>query len=204
MSGAWASSQASSSSKSAGASIGVSVGVGVGSVTGITPTGSVSAGQSKSSSSSTTPVMSTVSATNNITFTSKGDTTLGNTIFSAGAIIGNVGGDLSIVSTPGTGSQSNSSQSLGFSFTGPTVGKSDDGSPLLTTDNAKTALGGLTLGGMQLGFGSGKGSTNWIDTPAGLYSSGDQNITVGKNTNLTAAGLISSDGQINLDTGTLT
>ncbi|MFS8057173.1 hypothetical protein QD357_30905 [Rhizobium sp. BR 317] len=57
---------------------------------------------------------------------------------------------------------------------------------------------------MQPGFGSGKGSTNWIDTPAGLYSTGDQNITVGKNTNLTAAGLISTDGQVNLDTGTLT
>ncbi|MFS8057226.1 hypothetical protein QD357_31175, partial [Rhizobium sp. BR 317] len=37
-----------------------------------------------------------------------------------------------------------------------------------------------------------------------LYSTGDQNITVGKNTNLTAAGLISTDGQVNLDTGTLT
>ncbi|KEA04228.1 hemagglutinin repeat-containing protein [Rhizobium rhizogenes] len=204
MGGAWASSEASSSSKSAGASIGVSVGVGAGSVTGITPTGSVSAGQSKSSSTSTTPVVSVVSASNGITFTSKGNTTLDNTIFSAGTIIGTVGGDLSIVSTPGTGSQSNSSQSLGFSFTGPTVGKSDDGSPLLTTDNAKTALGGLTLGGVQPGFGKGSGSTSWIDQPSGLYSTGDQTITVGGNTNLAAAGLISSDGQVNLDTGTLT
>ncbi|WP_210268695.1 beta strand repeat-containing protein [Rhizobium rhizogenes] len=204
MGGAWASSEASSSSKSAGASIGVSVGVGAGSVTGITPTGSVSAGQSKSSSTSTTPVVSVVSASNGITFTSKGNTTLDNTIFSAGTIIGTVGGDLSIVSTPGTGSQSNSSQSLGFSFTGPTVGKSDDGSPLLTTDNAKTALGGLTLGGVQPGFGKGSGSTSWIDQPSGLYSTGDQTITVGGNTNLAASGLISSDGQVNLDTGTLT
>lgn len=204
MGGAWASSEASSSSKSAGASIGVSVGVGAGSVTGITPTGSVSAGQSKSSSTTTTPVVSVVSASNGITFTSKGNTTLDNTIFSAGTIIGTVGGDLSIVSTPGTGSQSNSSQSLGFSFTGPTVGKSDDGSPLLTTDNAKTALGGLTLGGVQPGFGKGSGSTSWIDQPSGLYSTGDQTITVGGNTNLAASGLISSDGQVNLDTGTLT
>lgn len=203
MGGAWASSQASSSSKSAGASIGVSVGVGAGSVTGITPTGSVSAGQSKSSSTSTTPVVSVVSASNGITFTSKGNTTLDNTIFSAGTIIGNVGGDLSIVSTPGTGSQSNSSQSLGFSFTGPTVGKTD-GQPLLTTDNANTALGGLTLGGVQPGFGKGSGSTSWIDQPSGLYSTGNQNITVGGNTNLAASGLISSDGQVNLDTGTLT
>ncbi|QND50314.1 hypothetical protein HB780_22570 [Rhizobium lusitanum] len=203
MGGAWASSQASSSSKSAGASIGVSVGVGVGSVTGITPTGSVSAGQSKSSSSSTTPVVSVVSASNGITFTSKGNTTLDNTIFSAGTIIGTVGGDLSIVSTPGTGSQSNSSSSLGFSFTGPTVGKTD-GQPLLTTDNANAALGGLTLGSVQPGFGKGSGSTSWIDRPSGLYSTGDQTITVGGNTNLAASGLISTDGQVNLDTGTLT
>jgi filamentous hemagglutinin len=204
MAGAQATSDSSSSSQSAGASIGVSVGVGMGGATGITPTASVSAGQSKSSSSSTTQVISTVSATNNITFVSKGDTTLNNTVFSADTIDGEVGGNLNIVSTPNTGSQSNSSASLGFSFTGPTIGRSDDGSPLLTAGNVGTALGGLTLGGMQPGFGSGKGSTNWIDTPAGLYSSGDQNITVGKNTNLTAAGLISSDGQINLDTGTLT
>ncbi|NTG22566.1 filamentous hemagglutinin N-terminal domain-containing protein [Agrobacterium rhizogenes] len=204
MAGAQATSNASSSSQSAGASIGVSVGVGMGGATGITPTASVSAGQSKSSSSSTTQVISTVSATDNITFISKGDTTLNNTVFSADTIDGEVGGNLNIVSTPNTGSQSNSSASLGFSFTGPTMGRSDDGSPLLTTANASSALGGMTLGGLQPGFGSGKGSTNWIDTPAGLYSSGDQNITVGKNTNLTAAGLISSDGQVNLDTGTLT
>ncbi|MBB3405804.1 hypothetical protein FHT84_006089, partial [Rhizobium sp. BK289] len=203
MAGAQATSNASSSSQSAGASIGVSVGVGMGGATGITPTASVSAGQSKSSSSSTTQVISTVSATNNITFISKGDTTLNNTVFSADTIDGNVGGNLNIVSTPNTGSQSNSSSSLGFSFTGPTVG-STAGQDLLTSGNIGTALGGLTLGGVQPGFGSGKGSTNWIDTPAGLYSTGDQNIIVGKNTNLTAAGLISSKGEVSLDTGTLT
>ena len=203
MAGAQATSNASSRSQSAGASIGVSVGVGMGGATGITPTASVSAGQSKSSSSSTTQVISTVSATNNITFVSKGDTTLNNTVFSADTIKGDVGGNLNIVSTPNTGSQSNSSASLGFSFTGPTIG-STPGQDLLTSGNVGTALGGLTLGGVQPGFGSGKGSTNWIDTPAGLYSTGDQNITVGGNTNLAASGLISSDGQVNLDTGTLT
>ncbi|WFU07177.1 hemagglutinin repeat-containing protein (plasmid) [Rhizobium sp. CB3171] len=203
MAGAQATTDASSRSESAGASIGVSVGVGIGGATGITPTASVSAGQSKSSSSSTTQVISTVSATNNITFVSKGDTTLDNTIFSADTIEGDVGGNLSIISTPNTGSQSNSSSSLGFSFTGGTIGKTE-GLDLLTASNVGTALGGLTLGGVQPGFGSGKGSTNWIDTPAGLYSTGDQNITVGKNTNLKASGLISTDGQVNLDTGTLT
>ena len=203
MAGAQATSNASSSSQSAGASIGVSVGVGMGGATGITPTASVSAGQSKSSSSSTTQVISTVSATDNITFISKGDTTLNNTVFSADTINGKVGGNLNIVSTPNTGSQSNSSSSLGLSFTGPTIG-STAGQPLLTSDNVGTALGGLTLGGVQPGFGSGKGSTNWIDTPAGLYSVGDQNITVGGNTNLAASGLISTDGRVNLDTGTLT
>ncbi|NTJ65337.1 filamentous hemagglutinin N-terminal domain-containing protein [Agrobacterium rhizogenes] len=203
MAGAQATTDASSRSESAGASIGVSVGVGMGGATGITPTASVSAGQSKSSSSSTTQVISTVSATNNITFVSKGDTTLNNTVFSADTIDGNVGGNLNIISTPNTGSQSNSSASLGFSFTGPTIG-SAAGQSLLTAGNVGTALGGLTLGGVQPGFGSGKGSTNWIDTPAGLYSTGDQNITVGGNTNLAASGLISTDGAVNLDTGTLT
>lgn len=149
-------------------------------------------------------MISSVGASNNITFVSKSDTTLNNTVFSADTIDGNVGGDFSIFSTPNTGSQSNSSSSLGFSFTGPTIANSNDGTQSLTTANAGSALDGLTLGGVQPGFGSGKGSTNWIDTPAGLYSTGDQNITVGKNTNLTAAGLISSDGQLNLDTGTLT
>ncbi|MBB3457254.1 hypothetical protein FHT86_005572 [Rhizobium sp. BK313] len=203
MAGAHATTDASSHSESAGASIGVSVGVGIGGVTGITPTASVSAGQSKSSSSSTTEVLSTVSASNNITFVSKGDTTLNNTVFSADTINGDVGGNLSIVSTPNTGTQSNSSSSLGFSFTGGTIGKTD-GQDLLTMGNVGTALGGLTLGGVQPGFGSGKGSTNWIDQPAGLYSTGDQNITVGGNTNLAASGIISGDGQVNLDTGTLT
>ncbi|MBB3387175.1 filamentous hemagglutinin, partial [Rhizobium sp. BK609] len=203
MAGAQATSNASSHSQSAGASIGVSVGVGMAGATGITPTASVSAGQAKSSSSSTTQVISTVSATNNITFISKGDTTLDNTVFSADMISGFVGGNLDIVSTPNTGSQSNSSSSLGFSFTGPTIG-STPGQDLLTSGNIGTALGGLTLGGVQPGFGSGKGSTNWINAPAGLYSTGDQNITVGGNTNLAASGLISRDGQVNLDTGTLT
>jgi filamentous hemagglutinin len=203
MAGAQATSNASSSSQSAGASIGVSVGVGIKGATGITPTASVSAGQSQSSSSSSTQVISGVSATDNITFISKGDTTLDNTVFSADTIDGKVGGNLNIVSTPNTGSQSNSSSSLGLSFTGPTIG-STAGQPLLTSGNIGTALGGLTLGGVQPGFGSGKGSTNWIDTPAGLYSTGDQNITVGGNTNLAASGLISTDGQVNLDTGTLT
>ncbi len=203
MAGAQATSNASSRSQSAGASIGVSVGVGMAGATGITPTASVSAGQSKSSSSSTTQVTSTVSATNNINFVSKGDTTLNNTVFSADTIDGDVGGNLNIISTPNTGSQSNSSASLGLSFTGPTIG-STPGQDLLTASNVGTALGGLAVGGVQPGFGSGKGSTNWIDTPAGLYSTGDQNITVGKNTNLSAAGLISTDGQVNLDTGTLT
>ncbi|WFU13041.1 hemagglutinin repeat-containing protein (plasmid) [Rhizobium sp. CB3090] len=203
MAGAQATSDASSRSESAGASIGVSVGVGIGGATGITPTASVSAGQSKSSSSSTTQVISSVSASNNIKFVSKGDTTLNNTVFSADTIDGDVGGNLSIISTPNTGAQSNSSSSLGFSFTGGTIGKTE-GQDLLTASNVGTALGGLTLGGVQPGFGSGKGSTNWIDTPAGLYSTGDQNITVGENTNLTAAGLISTNGQVNLDTGTLT
>jgi len=119
------------------------------------------------------------------------------------SIVDALRGNLNIVSTPNTGSQSNSSASLGFSFTGPTIG-STAGQDLLTASNIGTALGGMTLGGLQPGFGSGKGSTNWIDTPAGLYSSGDQNITVGGNTNLAASGLISSDGQVNLDTGTLT
>ncbi|WP_414132274.1 hemagglutinin repeat-containing protein [Rhizobium jaguaris] len=54
---------------------------------------SVSAGRSKSSSSSTTQVISAVSATNNIKFVSKGDTTLNNTVFSADTIDGNVGGN---------------------------------------------------------------------------------------------------------------
>ncbi|MGO4568197.1 beta strand repeat-containing protein [Rhizobium sp. 2YAF20] len=204
MAGAEATNTASSSSQSAGASIGVSVGVGLGGATGITPTASMSAGQSKSSSASTTQVMSTVSASNNITFASKGDTSLNNTVFAADTIDGTVGGNLDIVSTPSTGTSANSSQSLGFSFTGGTIGRSADGSPLLTAANAGTALGGLTLGGVQPGFGSGKGSTNWIDTPAGLYSDGATNIYVRGNTNLAAAGIISSTGQVNLDTGTLT
>ncbi|GAA3105030.1 hypothetical protein GCM10010520_57390 [Rhizobium viscosum] len=203
MAGAQATSEASSRSKSAGASIGVSVGVGLGGATGITPTGSVSAGQSKSSSASTTQVMSIVSASNNITFNSKGDTKLENTVFSADTIDGKVGGNLDIMSTPSTGASASSSTSLGFSFTGPTIGRSD-GSPLLTGENAGKALGGITLGGIQPGFGSGKGSTNWIDTPSGLYSDGATNVYVGGNTNLAAAGIVSSSGQVDLNTGTLT
>jgi filamentous hemagglutinin len=203
MAGAEATSDASSSSQSAGPSIGVSVGVGLSGEMGITPTASVLAGQSKSASSSTTEVMSGVSASNNITFKSKGDTTLDNTVFSADTIDGTVGGNLDIISTPGTGSQSNSSASLGFSFTGPTIGRSGS-DPLLTADNADKALGGLSLGGIQPGFGSGSGSTNWIDTPAGLYSIGQQTITVGGNTNLAASGLISDTGQVDLTTGTFT
>ncbi|TIX90846.1 hypothetical protein [Rhizobium sp. P44RR-XXIV] len=74
----------------------------------------------------------------------------------------------------------------------------------MTSGDIGTALGGLTLGGVQPGFCSGKGSTNWTDTPAGLYSTGDQTITVGGNANLAASRLISTDGEVNLDTGTLT
>jgi len=182
MGGAWAMGQASSSSESAGASIGVSVGVGI---TGVNAgvTGGVSAGESQSDSSSRTAEMSTVSAANTITFNSTGNTTLDNTIFSAGSVIGNVGGDLDIISTPSTGGQSNSSASAGISF-------------------GSGGIGGIT--GANVGGSTGKGSTNWIDQPSGLYSTGDQDITVGGNTNLAASGLISTEGTVDLTTGTLT
>ncbi len=95
---------------------------------GITPTASVSAGQSKSSSLDDGKFSPPSARSNNITFVSKGDTTLNNTVFSADTINGDVGGNLSIVSTPNTGTQSNSSSSLGFSFTGGTIGKDGMGS----------------------------------------------------------------------------
>uniref|UniRef100_UPI001C90E852 hemagglutinin repeat-containing protein n=1 Tax=Rhizobium laguerreae TaxID=1076926 RepID=UPI001C90E852 len=176
---AQATSETDSHSKSANASLGVSAGIGLQGV-GIGVTGGAGAGMSKSDANSITQVNSHVIGRGDITISSGNDTTLKGAVVSGGTIKADIGGDLSIISAPDTGSSANSSASVGFT------------------------LGGTLLSGIQLGGGLGSGATNWINEQSGLLSTGKMDIEVGGNTDLQAGKIISDSGDLSLSTDTLT
>ncbi|MGR9229514.1 hemagglutinin repeat-containing protein [Rhizobium leguminosarum] len=176
---AQATSETGSDSKSANASFGVSAGIGLKGV-GIGVTGGAGAGTSKSDATSITQVNSHVTGSGDITIKSGNDTTLKGAVVSGDTITADIGGDLSIISAPDTGSSANSSASAGFT------------------------LGGTLLSGIQLGGGLGSGATNWISEQSGLLSTGKMDIEVGGNTDLQAGKIISDSGDLALSTDTLT
>lgn len=181
---AQATSNSSSSSSSMGASIGVSAGLTLNGI-GVGISGSAHAGTGKSNSESTTQVNSHVTGTGDLTLESGRDTNLKGAVVSGETVTADVGRDLNIISVPDTGSSSNSSASIGASFSGP--------------------LGGMpSLTGVSPGGGLGSGKTNWISEQSGLVSSGQMDVTVGGNTHLGAGKIISESGDLTLDTGTLT
>lgn len=168
------------SSMSGGANFGVSAGVGINGVSaGLTGGANASAG--KSNADGTTQVNSHVSGTGDITLESGNDTRLAGAVVSGDTVTAYVGGDLTILSVPDTGTSSNHSASAGFSLGG-----------------------GQLLSGVQVGGGSGSGETNWITEQSGLVSNGAMDVTVGGNTHLGAGKIISETGDLILDTGTLT
>ncbi|MGO7898193.1 hemagglutinin repeat-containing protein [Rhizobium ruizarguesonis] len=177
--GAQATSESGSDSKSANASFGVSAGIGLQGV-GVGVTGGAGAGMSKSDATSITQVNSHITGSGDITIKSGNDTTLDGAVVSGDTITVDVGGDLSIISAPDTGSSANSSASVGFT------------------------LGGTLLSGIQLGGGLGSGATNWINEQSGLLSTGKMDIEVGGNTDLQAGKIISDSGDLSLSTDTLT
>ncbi|AYM84579.1 filamentous hemagglutinin N-terminal domain-containing protein [Agrobacterium tumefaciens] len=177
---AQATNSSSTSSMSGGANFGVSAGVGINGVSaGLT--GGANASVGKSNADGTTQVNSHVSGTGDITLKSGNDTRLAGAVVSGDTVTANVGGDLTILSVPDTGTNSNHSASAGFSLGG-----------------------GQLLSGVQVGGGSGSGETNWITEQSGLVSNGAMDVTVGGNTHLGAGKIISATGDLILDTGTLT
>ncbi len=175
---AQATNSSSTSSMSGGANFGVSAGVGINGVSaGLT--GGANASVGKSNADGTTQVNSHVSGTGDITLKSGNDTRLAGAVVSGDTVTANVGGDLTILSVPDTGTNSNHSASAGFSL-------------------------GQLLSGVQVGGGSGSGETNWITEQSGLVSNGAMDVTVGGNTHLGAGKIISATGDLILDTGTLT
>ncbi|WP_367727638.1 hemagglutinin repeat-containing protein [Agrobacterium radiobacter] len=177
---AQATNSSSTSSMSGGANFGVSAGVGINGVSaGLT--GGANASVGKSNADGTTQVNSHVSGTGDITLKSGNDTRLAGAVVSGDTVTANVGGDLTILSVPDTGTNSNHSTSAGFSLGG-----------------------GQLLSGVQVGGGSGSGETNWITEQSGLVSNGAMDVTVGGNTHLGAGKIISATGDLILDTGTLT
>ncbi|MGR9320832.1 hemagglutinin repeat-containing protein (plasmid) [Rhizobium leguminosarum] len=186
---AQATSETDSDSKSANASFGVNAGIGLQGV-GVGVTGGAGAGMSKSDANSTTQVNSHVTGRGNITINSGNDTTLKGAVVSGDTIKADIGGDLSIISAPDTGSSANSSASAGFSLSGMVGGNL---LPLTTQ-----------LSGLQFGGGLGSGATNWISEQSGLLSTGKMDIEVGGNTDLQAGKIISDSGDLSLSTDTLT
>nr|WP_261338564.1 hemagglutinin repeat-containing protein [Rhizobium leguminosarum] len=186
---AQATSETGSDSKSANASFGVSAGVGLQGV-GVGVTGAAAAGMSKSDATSITQVNSHVTGSGDITISSGNDTTLKGAVVSGDTIKADIGGDLSIISAPDTGSSANSSASAGFSLSGMVGGNL---LPLTTQ-----------LSGLQLGGGLGSGATNWISEQSGLLSTGKMDIEVGGNTDLQAGKIISESDDLSLSTDTLT
>jgi len=177
---AQATNSSSTSSMSGGANFGVSAGVGINGVSaGLT--GGANASVGNSNADGTNQVNSHVSGTGDITLKSGNDTRLAGAVVSGDTVTADVGGDLTILSVPDTGTNSNHSASAGFSLGG-----------------------GQLLSGVQVGGGSGSGETNWITEQSGLVSNGAMHVTVGGNTHLGAGKIISATGDLILDTGTLT
>ncbi|WP_221119613.1 hemagglutinin repeat-containing protein [Rhizobium lentis] len=177
---AQATDSSSTSSKSAGTSLGVSAGLGIkGISSGLT--GSANASVGKSNTDGTTQVNSHVNGSGDVTLKSGNDTRLAGAVVSGDTVTTEVGGDLTILSVPDTGTSSNQSASGGFSLGG-----------------------GQLLSGVQIGGGRGSGETNWITEQSGLLSNGTMDVTVGGNTHLGAGKIVSETGDLKLDTGTLT
>ncbi|MGO7341146.1 hemagglutinin repeat-containing protein [Rhizobium johnstonii] len=186
---AQATSETGSDSKSANASLGISAGIGLQGV-GVGVTGGAGAGMSNSDATSVTQINSHVTGSGDIKITSGNDTTLKGAVVSGDTITADVDGDLSIISTPDTGSSANSSASAGFSLSGAVGGNF---LPVTTS-----------LSGLQFGGGLGSGATNWISEQSGLLSTGKMDIEVGGNTDLQAGKIISESGDLALSTDTLT
>ncbi|WP_245483675.1 hemagglutinin repeat-containing protein [Rhizobium ruizarguesonis] len=186
---AQATSETGSDSKSANASFGVNAGIGLQGV-GLGVTGGAGAGMSKSDATSVTQVNSHVTGSGDITISSGNDTTLKGAVVSGNTITADIGGNLSIISTPDTGSSANSAASAGFSLSGMVGGNL---LPLTTQ-----------LSGLEFGGGLGSGATNWISEQSGLLSIGKMDIEVGGNTDLQAGKIISNSGDLSLSTDTLT
>ncbi|WP_261335768.1 hemagglutinin repeat-containing protein [Rhizobium leguminosarum] len=186
---AQATSETDSDSKSANASFGISAGIGLQGV-GVGVTGGAGAGMSNSDATSVTQINSHVTGSGDIKITSGNDTTLKGAVVSGDTITADVDGDLSIISTPDTGSSANSSASAGFSLSGAVGGNF---LPVTTS-----------LSGLQFGGGLGSGATNWISEQSGLLSTGKMDIEVGGNTDLQAGKIISESGDLALSTDTLT
>ncbi|KQV17297.1 hypothetical protein ASC97_30425 [Rhizobium sp. Root1203] len=156
------------SSASGGASFGLSAGVGIKGVNaGLT--GSANASVGKSNAAGTTQVNSHVNGTGDITVESGNDTRLAGAVVSGDTVTANVGGNLTILSVPDTGANSNHSLSGGFSLGG-----------------------GQVLSGVQIGGDNGSGQTNWITEQSGLNSTWTMDVTVGGNTHLGAGKIVSS------------
>lgn len=179
---AEATNSSSSKSQSGGANIGIGGGIGITGVPSFGLTGGANAAAGKSNGNGTQQVNSHVTGSGDITIKSANDTTLAGVVVSGGTVTADVGGDLSIVSVPDTGEVSNKSVSGGFQLGG----------------------GESLLSGIQVGGGSGSGSTDWITEQSGLVSDGKLDVTVGGNTHLGAGKIVSESGDLELSTDTLT
>ncbi len=178
---AQATENTTSSSSSTGASVGYSGGIGLsGASAGIT--GEVHGSKSNSESTLTTQVNTHVNGTGDIKIESGRDTNIKGGVVTGETITADVGRDLNIVSQADTGKSSNESTSMGVSANLST--------PAIT--------------GISPGYGTGSGETNWISEQSGLVSKGKMDVTVEGNTHLGAGKIISENGDLTLDTGTLT
>jgi filamentous hemagglutinin len=112
-------------------------------------------------------------------------------LVTADDIAAKVGGDLTIISVPDTGTSSNKSAGFGMNFSGPL----NFGAPL---------SGNLFPSSLNPGGGLGSGSTSWITEQSGLVSKHRMDVDVKGDTLLDAGKIVSQDGDLHLKTATLT
>jgi filamentous hemagglutinin len=189
----------SSSNKSAGANLGVSAGVGI-----TAPNMGLTAGVNFSTGSSNTNGATQLDAhvsAKHVEFDVGNDTTLRGAVVSADDVKPRIGGDLTIISVPDTGSSKNKSAS----FDMQSSGSLDLGSPLSgSLPGVGDQLSNLSPSSLKPSGGHGLGTTNWITEQSGLVSKHRMDVEVKGDTLIDAGKVVSDDGDLRLKTATLT
>ncbi len=196
---AQATNSASSSNKSAGANLGVSAGLGL---TGpnIGLTGGLNFGTGSSNSYGTTQLNAHVNA-KHIELDVGNDAILRGAAVSADDVKARIGGDLTIISVPDTGTSKDKSAGFGMQFSSSLdLGSSLSGGMPDLGDQ----LSNLSPSSLNPSGGRGSGTTSWITEQSGLVSKHRMDVEVKGDTLIDAGKIVSDDGDLKLKTATLT
>ncbi len=194
---ALSSSQNSSENSSFGGSLGFGIGAG-----GLSPTGSVNASFGQADGWTNTHTNTHIDGAD-VYLSSGNDTTIAGGRVSGDTITVDVGGDFDLHSLQDTGERANSSFGFGLGFGGQGLGNGNGPAPNLADSVAAFNLGN-GVSSVSPSFGIGSGSTAWVTEQSGLFSTGDVSVYVSGNTDLLSSVIGSTEGNVTIDTATLT